>query len=145
MTEIIDRVQLKYKDFLFDFYVPYRLNVITGDSATGKSLFANILKSAISVNSEKAKKEEWLSKAIVLNYDSEYIERIRNLTGYLIVIDNFDYLKMENDWLVKYINKDMNNKYIIMGRDIADLRIEYKQCSDIVRNGNTLSLEPWKF
>ena len=68
------------------------------------------------------------------------IPNLESLKDYVIVIDNFDYLRRKHPGLVDYINMDISNQYIIIGRQIEGLFADLHCISEIERKGNTFIL-----
>lgn len=61
----------------------------------------------------------------------------------LIIIDNWDFLCVMDENFANRVCNDVHNRFLIFGRKADKLYISLHQSADLVRNGNTLSLEYW--
>jgi len=83
---------------------------VNGNSATGKTFFTTVLNTTIYANFVNAYKN-----IVIIRYDTpKFIDIIKSCKGNLIVIDNADVLL--NNEIVEYINKDLENQYLIFTR-----------------------------
>ena len=91
-----------------------RINVVYGESSTGKSYMTDMCKLA------KSSGADGTSHIVVYDYNSVYSGELDlksvldTFKGKLIIIDNGD-LIIDND-IKQHIEKDHNNRYIIMAR-----------------------------
>jgi len=110
----------------FDIETPNGINLITGDSATGRTFFVKELQKLVDsiISGETHRLNPWLSKNVVVlthRSEQETIEKIQRHENQLIVIDNADIIFRENPWLVSYIASDKKNQYLIFSRVPNDL------------------------
>ena len=120
-----------------------RISLVSGNSATGKSLFANKIKSAVDEMSVRSiiKTNIDLDKTVVV-LDENDLNTIYNKDKHLIIIDRFDklawkrskdqYNKLDTK-LIDFINKS-NNVFILMSRDGAPGLMITSDCLLIFEN-----------
>ena len=98
--------------FIVNFTFTNNITILTGDSATGKTMIFSFIKECMPLN----------PNIVCLNY-LDYQKNIKEIIskekGKLIVIDNADILL--DDESRKYISLDGNNQYLIIGRNPKNL------------------------
>lgn len=142
--KIIDKIETNYRSFKFDIRLKYNIVVICGDSGSGKSLLVQCLRRDI-VNAIQNKiYKDSIDKIVV--HDAKFntdIDNIKQLKGKVIIIDNYDALKNNYDWLEKHILTDSDNQYVIIGRDVNGLGLPLNSISKMRLHDNTFKLEYW--
>lgn len=98
--------------------------VIRGASATGKSLLVGAIKRQIAkLKARKNGFDALYSNIVIFDYQNEKISDIRNCVGKLIILDNADELLSDASDIVEFINNDIDNQYIVIGRTIKGLNV----------------------
>lgn len=109
---IMDHFSTVHTSFIINFTFTNNLTLLTGPSATGKTVVFLCIKECTALN-----------PSIVcfnyLDYQRNIYEILKQTRGKLIVIDNADILL--TDEARKYISTDGNNQYLIIGRNPKNL------------------------
>lgn len=103
---------------------------VIGDSGSGKSFLYQVFSDDSSI----------IDSIVVFNYrdnNKDYKDKILNLKSKLIVIDNADILL--DDELREYIAFDLNNHYIIFGRNPKSLFLTGDNFKEIKFENKVLS------
>ena len=120
-----------YAKMNIDVIFPDRISFLYGDSGTGKSFLVEALNKqglAIEVFDHRDLHEEKINN----------IKRfIKNTKDFLIIIDNADIIL--DDELRELIYEDINNQYLIVGRDPHNLFLSKHNFVDINVKGNDIS------
>lgn len=128
---------------VFDFELKEHITIIMGNSSSGKSLFYDLLEKEVNnYNANTSTSGADFSNIVLFNakFNLPIIPNLETLKGNVIVIDNFDYLRRKHPGLVDYINMDIDNQYVIIGRQVEGLFVDLHCVSEIQRNGNTFTL-----
>lgn len=103
--------------------LPGRINILGGDSATGKTFCAEFI--AVLPGDERMLGSQL--KTVVFNAVSsrqlDLLTILKTLSNTLIVIDNADILLRGREELVDFINGDKSNQYLIFSRGINNLDV----------------------
>lgn len=122
------------------FYLQLRGNItlIVGNSGTGKSYFTNLM--------IDEKTNEKYNKNKVFHFDNIYIvgeeltiQELERLENNLIIIDRGDFKRIEED-ILKYMDQDIQNMYLIFSRNNHGLNITPNYYGEFVRNGNEITI-----
>lgn len=102
-----------------DIEFPDRISVITGNSSTGKTFFADYVEGVIASKSRELMSEMSLKDNVVIFRDTDIrgilsVEELKGLKGKLIIIDEAD--NIMSDEIADYINTDFDNQYLIFSR-----------------------------
>ena len=104
---VMDHFSTIHTSYVPDFEFTNNITILTGSSATGKTVSLFFIKECMAIN-----------PSIVcfnyLDYQKDIKKLISEETGKLIVIDNADILL--DDDTRKYISLDDKNQYLIIGR-----------------------------
>ncbi|MCR1843025.1 ABC transporter ATP-binding protein [Murimonas intestini] len=104
---VMDHFSTIHTSYVLDFEFTNNITILTGSSATGKTVSFSFIKECMAIN-----------PSIVcfnyLDYQKDIKKLISEETGKLIVIDNADILL--DDDTRKYISLDDKNQYLIIGR-----------------------------
>lgn len=96
---------------VFHIQLRGRITIVTGDSATGKTLLCsrlNSVKHDRNINAQRYKADN----VFILNEDN--IDKLKSQRNKLIIIDRAEILL--DDDMVLYINEDPGNRYLIFAR-----------------------------
>ena len=122
-------------DIELDLHFLYDLTLVFGDSATGKTLFYNLMR-AESVNNKQIVCLDLASPSEVLR------PLLKETSDKLIVIDNADVLLDNN--ARHYITSNRRNQYIILGRNPYGLGVGRKNYAEFVIADDKVTVE-YKF
>jgi hypothetical protein len=130
----------------FDLDLRGRIVVVKGFSGTGKTLFYKAMESALKVYDSGK-----LPETILVNRkNSEYkLPEIYKAHHKFIVIDNADRVFDLHPELVRYINQDFTNNYLIFARKAYDLGIspnyfaEFCDYDKLIKLKYSYSMEGW--
>ncbi|MCM1025766.1 MAG: ABC transporter ATP-binding protein [Roseburia sp.] len=109
---IMEHFSTVHTSFVINFTFTNNLTLLTGPSATGKTVVFLCIKECMALNSS-------IVCFNYLDYQRNIHEILKQTRGKLIVIDNADILL--NDEARKYISTDGNNQYLIIGRNPKNL------------------------
>ena len=142
---VYNRLQFKIPsvDVRFDVTLPGAVNVVSGDSATGKSLFVKCISLAKGANAVSPVKLypdisdnilcfDYASMINIIgrvdegNVINNLLDHIQKNKNCLIVLDNADLYLKGNNALVQYINFDSSNQYLIFSRGSNNIRADYE-------------------
>lgn len=144
MDLVLEYLNLKTAECVFDFKFKHYMTIVLGDSATGKSLVWNALREerAFIENNQgfsehfmtdysgyswstsdlsyenKEIQNSVIQRCILLNYLSTEDDKqnVLNAESRLIVIDNAEIVLAGGSQLQEFINKDISNQYLIFTR-----------------------------
>lgn len=109
---VMEQFTTTHTSYILNFQFTNNITILTGDSATGKTVSFSFIKECMALNPH----------ILCLNY-LDYQKNIREIVsqteGKLIVIDNADILL--NDETRKFISLDNRNQYLIIGRNPKNL------------------------
>lgn len=109
---VMEHFSTIHTSYIINFTFTNNITILTGDSATGKSVLFSFIKECEAVNPD----------ILCLNYldcQKDVKEIIKRAKGKLIVVDNADILL--SDDVRKHISLDNNNQYFIIGRNPKNL------------------------
>jgi hypothetical protein len=126
--------------------LPGRVNLIVGDSSTGKTFVANLL-ARLMLTGENTIKRYGLQDNIKVfsSYDDGdnriSIGKLKQMNNRLIVIDDADCIL--NDEMCCFINMDIfsGNQYLIFTRAVSELRASVGCIGTMYRAGNHIYTE----
>ncbi len=109
---IMEHFSTVHSSFIVNFTFKNNITLLTGSSATGKTLSFSFIRECMAVNPD-------IVCLNYLDYQKDIRELLMQTKGKLIVIDNADILL--DDEARKYISVDGNNQYLIIGRNPKNL------------------------
>ncbi len=109
---IMEHFSTVHSSFIVNFTFKNNITLLTGSSATGKTLSFSFIRECMAVNPD-------IVCLNYLDYQKDIRELLMHTKGKLIVIDNADILL--DDEARKYISVDGNNQYLIIGRNPKNL------------------------
>lgn len=115
-----------------------RVTVVGGDSATGKTLIAEVCRKRAEYD-KVYKRKSIFSSMSFYNVASD-LAGILDEENRFIIIDNADYLFEGNADLVDVINGDCSNQYMIFARCAMGLVVPPTQIAELSESNNTLTL-----
>lgn len=101
-----------HTSYILNFIFTNNVTILTGESATGKTVAFSFIKECMAVNSD-------ILCLNYLDYQKNILDILKTQKGKLIVIDNADIIL--DDGARKYISLDGNNQYLIIGRNPKNL------------------------
>lgn len=110
--------------------------IVSGDSATGKTLICTLLNN-ISKDKNKSLKPYNADNVFVLT--EENAEKLVNQNNKLIIIDRAEYIL--NDNIVDYINNDRNNRYLLFLRKAMGIELSPNHFAELKKTDNETVLE----
>jgi energy-coupling factor transporter ATP-binding protein EcfA2 len=142
MGVVKNKISTVITGYKVNLEIPEPLTLITGNSGTGKSLLFKHLdnlsytdKSIFCINSYICEK---YAESLNKNLQDTLLEMIKRHKNSLIIIDNADTLF--NDNIRKYIGFDLNNQYLIFGRNVRGLWINENRIARLIRNDETKTI-----
>lgn len=108
--------ELRYKTMQgisVELDLPDTLNILEGDSGAGKTFCANFL---ASLNSNVDVIRNGWQIVLVTHRATDILSTLMQLKESLIIVDNADMLLKDRRDIVKYINGDRGNQYLIFAR-----------------------------
>lgn len=120
---------------LVDLELKYNKVIVGGDSATGKTFICNFIETVQNEISYDSAYD--FSNIFVLR--KQNVEKLCKLNNHLIIIDRADVLL--NEPLVRTINDDKSNRYLIFARGVTGIVSTPNNYAKIVREDKTLKLE----
>lgn len=121
---ITNKITTKHTSYDVDFNIEQNITFIVGDSGVGKSAVFSFLQ-------ELSAEQKWIKCFNYLNQNQGYKSAIKRTTknGKLFVIDNADILL--DDDMRQYIASDLNNQYIIIGRNPCGLMLQQDEIFEL--------------
>ena len=119
-----NRLMLDYDNISFDLQLRSPITQVGGDSATGKTLLYNIigdLKKESASNWSSPDSED-VSNIYLIN-EGKDLDALFNIKGMLIIIDRFDCIIGDRNYIIDYIATDRDNHYLIFARRGYQLNI----------------------
>jgi DNA replication protein DnaC len=131
------KLSFKYMDIInVDIILRENYTVIDGNSATGKTYLYSILKNYLAENSNIN-----MMCLDTNNVDFDEIDntinKLKKLNNAIIVIDQADDI-FENSAILKYVEQDRSNYYIIMSRKFAR---QYTELAKIIATKNSIGIK----
>ena len=111
---ITNKLHTTHVGYDVDLDLKYNITFIVGDSGTGKSAVFSFLE-------ELATEDSRLKCINYLDRQAQYKATIKKSKSRLIIIDNADVLL--DDAMREYISRDINNQYVIFGRNPSRLMV----------------------
>jgi len=109
--------------------------LIRGESSSGKSLIANDLKELGVDARRRSDTQNPYYNIYVFDYTTDnLIYQLKSISNGLIIIDNADVIL--DSKAITYINNDLNNAYIILGRSVPGLELTPNYIGHIVTEGS---------
>ena len=109
------KIKLSILNNRFNLDLKENITIIGGNSGTGKTLLVRAVKNDMLIKGIKSEYE--IIDKLNTPTEEEFKQKINNLKDKVIVIDNADrYLNKE---IIKWINLDSRNRYILMGRAVS--------------------------
>ena len=119
---ILSDIKTKHTNYVIDLKLESNVTFITGDSGVGKSALYSFL--------EEYSSEDNRFRCInYIDHNKGYKTAIKNSKGKLFVIDNADLLLTDN--LRQYIVTDIENQYIIIGRNPSGLFLSQDDINEL--------------
>lgn len=112
-----------HTSYVIDFLFTNNLTIVTGDSASGKTLVFSLIRECMVMNPE-------ILCLNYLDYQKDIKNVINKVSRKLIVIDNADIL-LGNETR-KYISVDGENQYLIMGRNPRNLFVTKENLFELI-------------
>ena len=129
---IYKNIAFKADPFSYDLTFDDRINLVGGDSATGKTVLYEMLEDLRLTDEYKAIK--------LFNYKSDnLLESIKQCKGNFIVMDNADILV--DDDVRKFINFEFSNQYMLFLRNCDGLNVSDKSFKVLKFEQNRITLE----
>ena len=120
----------------FGVNLPGRVTVLSGDSATGKTLLWHRLKTQAIIDEDTLGVKDIIE--IFTSDRNNDLEMVRHLKGKLIIIDNGDILLHGHKDLADYINCDFDNQYLIFSRGDTGISTNPKYRGKMIANGKEI-------
>lgn len=120
---IMDHFSTIHTSYVLDFKFTNNITILTGSSATGKTVSFSFIKECMAINPD-------IVCFNYLDYQKDIKKLISEETGKLIVIDNADILLDDNTR--KYISLDDKNQYLIIGRNPKNLFVTSDNLFELV-------------
>ena len=124
-ASIMNRLYTKHTSYIVDMELKYNITFILGDSGTGKSAMFSFIEE-LATEDKRIRCFDYRSKNI------RYSDSIKKSKGKVFVIDNADILL--DDKLRKHIGQDVNNQYVIIGRNPTGLRLLSDNIYELISN-----------
>lgn len=112
-----------HTSYVIDFLFTNNLTIVTGDSASGKTLVFSLIRECMVMN-------PGILCLNYLDYQKDIKNVINKVSRKLIVIDNADILL--GDETRKYISVDGENQYLIMGRNPRNLFVTKENLFELI-------------
>lgn len=112
------------------------INIITGDSGSGKTLLCNKLRNITNDRNVSTKRYDVGNLFVV---DRADISRIKEQRGKLILIDDAEMVLRDD--LIEHINHDSNNRYMLFTRKPLGVAVTPNHFAEMVRDERGFRLE----
>ena len=109
---VMNQFSTVHTSYIVNFTFTNNITILTGDSATGKTVTFSFIKECMAINPN-------ILCFNYLDYQKDIKEILTKTKGKLVVIDNADILL--DDITRKYISLDSDNQYLIIGRNPKNL------------------------
>jgi len=120
---VMEHFSTIHTSYIINFTFTNNITLLTGSSATGKSMSFSFIRECMAVNPD-------ILCLNYLDYQKDIKTVICQTKGKLIVIDNADILL--DDEIRKYISLDDKNQYLIIGRNPKNLFITKENLFELV-------------
>ncbi len=124
---ITDKIVTRHTSYQVDFDLTQNITFIVGDSGVGKSAVFSFLQ-------ELSAEDKRIKCFNYLDQNKGYKNSLKKAKEKLFVIDNADILL--DDSLRQYIAGDMNNQYIIIGRNPSSLLLQQDEIFELANEKN---------
>lgn len=112
----------KTDEIYFECALDYPVEIVKGDSGTGKTYIYKVIDIYATEQSLKGKYEcSYPLERVKILLNAFSVNQLQSLNGYIIFIDRGDMLLTPE--LIDYINKDSQNYYVITARNIDGLNV----------------------
>lgn len=130
------KLYLPYGDkAIFDLSIRKPITIVSGNSASGKTLLVSCIKSTI-LNMKRNNKG---SVPNIVAFDDEFsISKVETLPNSLIVIDRAELILNDED--VKYIREDNKHHYLIFARGFLDLDLTPNYFGEFIKEGSVITI-----
>lgn len=118
----------------FDFKLKGAKTIVSGKSASGKSFIYNLIKKMKDGDSRDSKYDT--SNIILINKNN--VNDMRQYKDRLIIIDRAEIILNKN--IVKFINEDLNNRYLIFCRKHIGLLLSPNYYGQMVNDNGTFRI-----
>ncbi len=133
-----DKNILAFKnDMSYDLHFKGDITIVTGNSGTGKTYLVDFiakLKKALDKKSSKYSADN------IFILDIENLSKLKSQSGKLIIIDRADVLLQGKEWVVDFINHDLNNKYLIFARGNLGIEVSPNHYATFVNSDDCITL-----
>ena len=109
---VMNQFSTVHTSYIVNFTFTNNITILTGDSATGKTVTFSFIKECMAINPN-------ILCFNYLDYQKDIKEILTKTKGKLVVIDNADILL--DDITRKHISLDSDNQYLIIGRNPKNL------------------------
>lgn len=110
--------------------------IVSGDSATGKTLICTLLNN-ISKDKNKSLKPYSADNVFILSDDN--VEKLVNQKNKLIIVDRAEFIL--TDKIVDFINADRENRYLLFLRKAMGIELSPNHFAELKKNDNEIVLE----
>ncbi len=110
--KVVSHYETYHTSFKIDFEFDNNITILMGESGTGKTATFSFISDEMALD----------NRIVCFNYrdnQKNIQEELRRCNGKLVVIDNIDIIL--DDETRKYISTDLNNQYLLIGRDPRNL------------------------
>ena len=129
---IYNKIAFQADPFSYDLVFYDRINLVGGDSGTGKTVLYDIL--------EDLKQTEEYNAIKLFNYKSEdVLEKLKQCRNNFVVIDNADILM--DDEVRRFINFEFSNQYMLFLINCDGLNVSDKSFKVMKVESNMITLE----
>lgn len=109
---VVSHYEIYHTSFKIDFEFDNNITILMGESGTGKTASYSFIADEMALD----------DRIVCFNYrdnQKNIKEELLKLNGKFVVIDNIDIILDEE--ARKYISTDLNNQYLLIGRDPRNL------------------------
>ena len=109
---VVSHYEIYHTSFKIDFEFDNNITILMGESGTGKTASYSFIADEMALD----------DRIVCFNYrdnQKNIKEELLRLNGKFVVIDNIDIILDEE--ARKYISTDLNNQYLLIGRDPRNL------------------------
>lgn len=132
---VMDKLCFSTAQFKVDLRLHGGIIGLIGDSGTGKTFLMKQLEVGMANDLDNGDGSLFKNVEIV---EDRSIEKIKELSGKLIIIDRFDYIQNKHEWVKKHIQWDVRNQYILIGRNLNNYGILPCNYAHIDFDGSTI-------
>jgi hypothetical protein len=124
---------------IFDLRLRGPVNVIKGDSATGKTYLTDFIWEAAELGKSYSSAKD-VNNIFSVKNKKEMQEALK-CEGQLIIIDDADNVLDSNSFEINHINNDRSNHYLIFARKPLGLRITPNYCGVFEHDDDTVTIK----